>query len=89
VWLYNSPPGPTIGFVPDEYTFSETQGTGVLTVQLIDGVLERDVEVTVATNPGSATEDGKSAHKYNYYCEIYHLFSSWQMYNYRTACVSV
>ena len=48
----------TIGFDPDEYTFSEPDGSVTLMVRLISGVLEREVVVDFETSPGSATSAG-------------------------------
>ncbi len=57
--LYYSP-GPTIGFVPDSYNVNEDDGFVEFNVEVIRGTLERDIEVTFTTQPGTATEDGES-----------------------------
>ena len=45
----------TIGFVPDSYSVAETTGEVTLTVQIVDGQLERSVDVDFTTSDGSAT----------------------------------
>ena len=53
----------TIGFVPEEYLVNETDGSVVLMVHLIDGVLEREAVVSFETSPGSATSAGNLINK--------------------------
>ena len=36
-----------IGFVPDSYTVNENEGSVTLTVRVISGILDRDVEVII------------------------------------------
>ena len=47
-----------IGFEPDSYTVSEEVGSVTLTVRLVSGLLERDVEVRFMTaDDGALGED--------------------------------
>ena len=48
----------TIGFDPDEYTVNESDGSVIMMVRLISGVLEREVVVDFETTPGTATSAG-------------------------------
>ena len=43
-----------IGFVPDSYTVNENEGSVTLTVRVISGTLDRDVEVVFFTQNDQA-----------------------------------
>ena len=45
----------TVGFVPENYTVDENDVSVTLSVELIQGTLERNITVTT---PGTATETG-------------------------------
>ena len=45
----------TIGFRPVDYTVNENQGMVTISVQVLDGLLARSVEVDFATEDGTAT----------------------------------
>ncbi len=58
--MFSFPSVPTIGFVPDVYNVNEDDGNVNFIIEVIQGTLERDVEVVFTTQPGTATEDGES-----------------------------
>ena len=69
----------TIGFDPNTYTVNEPDGSVILMVHLISGVLEREVIVNFETSPGSATGNFKinKIYKYTVNCEyLIKIFSN-------------
>ncbi len=48
----------TVGFNPEIYSVREMDGQAVLSVELLSGILERDVTVDFFTMSDTATEEG-------------------------------
>ena len=48
-----------IGFDPDSYTVNEVEGSVVLTIRVLSGMLGIPVEVQFETTPGTATSQRK------------------------------
>ena len=48
----------TVGFNPEDYSVREIDGEVILIIELLDGVLERNVTVEFETRSVTATEEG-------------------------------